>query len=104
MSRRVQETHQNSNQAQDHQRDRWVKNNSSFAGEVYDRIDSLEQSMNKKMDNMEKSMKDMNTKIENLESSMNKQMEDIKESIKTFKTSFKRKDIGILFSDSFENE
>ena len=104
MSRRGQATNQNTNQAQEQQRERWVKTNSDFAGEVFDRFDILEQSMNTKMENLEQSM---NTKMENLESSMNKQMEqmeDIKDSIKTFKKSFTRKAIGILFSDNFENE
>ena len=101
MSRRGQATNQNTNQTQEQQRERWVKTNSDFAGEVFDRFDILEQSMNTKMENLEQSM---NTKMENLESSMNKQMEDIKESIKTFKQSFTRKAIGILFSDNFENE
>ncbi len=112
MSRRGQATNQNTNQAQEQQRERWVKTNSDFAGEVFDRFDILEQSMNTKMENLEQSMntkmenleKSMNTKMENLESSMNKQMEDIKDSIKTFKKSFTRKAIGILFSDNFENE
>ena len=104
MQRRGQATNQNTNQAQEQQRERWVKTNSDFAGEVYDRFDSLDKrmdDMNTKMENLEKSM---NTKMENLEKSMNKQMEDIKESIKTFKKSFTRKAIGILFSDNFENE
>ena len=97
MSKRDQATNQNSNRAQNQQRDRWVTNNSNFAGEVYDRFDSLEKSMNTRMDNMEK-------KMENMESSMNKQMDDIKKSIQTFKTSFSKKAIGILFRDFNENE
>ena len=83
---------QEENQPGAEQRDRWIRSNSDFAGEVYDRFDSLEKSMNTRMDNMEKSIKEM-------ESSMNKQMDDIKDSIKTFKQSFSQKAIGILFKD-----
>ena len=108
MSKRDQATNQNSNRAQNQQRDRWVTNNSNFAGEVYDRFDSLEKSMNTRIDNMEKSMNtrmdNMEKKMENMESSMNKQMDDIKQSLQTFKNSFSKKAIGILFRDFNENE
>ena len=107
MSRRAQPSNQSSNQAENQpraeQRDRWIRSNSDFAGEVYDRFDSLEKSMNTRMDNMEKSMNtrmdNMEKSIKEMESSMNKQMDDIKDSIKTFKQSFSQKAIGILFRD-----
>ena len=61
----------------------WATGNKSFADGLYQRINSLEQSMNTRMDNMESSM---NTRMNNMENSMNTRMNNMENSINSLNT------------------
>ena len=73
----------------------WATGNKSFADGLYQRINSLEQSMNTRMDNMESSMNtrmnnmensinSLNTRMDNMNTKMDNMKDDIKLSLETF--------------------